>query len=103
MCGPETRRWQKQGGIKVHTRLNAYEQVPQLIHFTDAASHDHTFLAKVDFQPHQIALFEKTYVDYQQYDKWTRQSIRFVTRLKDNAVYDVLEDAEIPDNAPGDI
>lgn len=26
------------GGIKVHTMLNAYEQVPQLIHFSEAGS-----------------------------------------------------------------
>jgi hypothetical protein len=88
------------GGIKVHTMLNAYEQVPQLIHFTDAATHDHTFLAKVKLEPHQIALFDKAYVDYQQYDKWTKRNIHFVTRLKDNAVYDGLEELEIPDNTP---
>jgi hypothetical protein len=88
------------GGIKVHTMLNAYEQVPQLIHFTDAATHDHTFLSKVKLQPHQIAVFDRAYVDYQQYDKWTTDQVHFVTRLKDNAVYDGLEEAEIPDNAP---
>ena len=88
------------GGIKVHTMLNAYEQVPQLIHFTDAATHDHTFLSKLKLEPHQIALFDKAYVDYQQYDKWTKEGIHFVTRLKDNAVYDGLEETEIPDNAP---
>ena len=36
------------GGIKVHTMLNAYEQVPQLIHFTETAAHDHTFLSKLN-------------------------------------------------------
>ncbi len=35
------------GGIKVHTMLNGYEEVPQLIHFTDAATHNHTFLSKL--------------------------------------------------------
>src|SRR2546428_11354972 len=88
------------GGIKVHTMLNAYEQVPQLIHFTDAATHDHTFLSKLKLEPHQIALFDKAYVDYQQYDKWTQQGVHFVTRLKDNAVYDGLEEMEIPDITP---
>ena len=53
------------GGIKVHTMLNAYEQVPQLIHFTDAATHDPTFLSKLKLQPHQIAVFDLAYVDYQ--------------------------------------
>ena len=88
------------GGIKVHTLLNAYEEVPQLIHFTDAATHDHTFLSKVNLQPHQIAIFDKGYVDYQQYAKWTKDNIYFVTRLKDNAVYEQLEEINIPDDCP---
>jgi len=88
------------GGIKVHTMLNAYEQVPQLIHFTDAATHDHTFLSKLDLQPHQIAVFDRAYVDYKQYAKWGAEGVHFVTRLKDNAVYDGLEETEIPDNIP---
>ncbi len=88
------------GGIKVHTMLNAYEEVPQLIHFTDAATHDHTFLSKIKLQPHQIALFDRGYVDYKQYAKWTKQNIFFVTRLKDNAVYEQLEEIEIPDGCP---
>jgi hypothetical protein len=88
------------GGIKVHTMLNAYEQVPQLIHFTDAATHDHTFLSKLNLQPHQIALFDRAYVDYKQYAKWTAAKTFFVTRLKDNAVFEHLADMEIPDNCP---
>lgn len=88
------------GGIKVHTMLNAYEQVPQLIHFTEAAAHDHAFLSKLNLQPHQIAVFDRAYVDYLQYAKWTKDSIHFVTRLKDNAVYQGLEDLDIPDNCP---
>lgn len=88
------------GGIKVHTMLNAYEEVPQLIHFTDAATHDHTFLSKINLQPHQIALFDKGYVDYKQYAKWTTDKVFFVTRLKDNAVYEQLEDIAIPDQCP---
>lgn len=80
--------------------LNVYEQVPQLIHFTDAATHDHTFLSKLNLQPHQIAVFDRAYLDYQQYAKWTMEEVHFVTRLKDNTVYDGLQEAEIPDDIP---
>ncbi|GAC1496725.1 MAG: IS4 family transposase [Flavisolibacter sp.] len=90
------------GGIKVHTMLNAYEQIPQLIHFSDAATHDHTFLSKIKLQPHQIALFDKAYVDYRQYAKWIDKNIFFVTRLKDNAVYEQLNEIPIPDSIPPD-
>ena len=90
------------GGIKVHTMLNAYEQVPQVIRFSDAATHDHTFLSKLKLKlkPHQIAVFDRAYVDYQQYAEWTNDDIHFVTRLKDNAVYQALEDLDIPDSCP---
>lgn len=83
-----------------HTMLNAYEQVPQPIHFTDAATHDHTFLSKLNLRPHQIAVFDRAYVDYRQYAKWTKDNVHFVTRLKDNAVYEGLEDLDIPDSCP---
>lgn len=89
------------GGMKVHTMLNAYEQVPQLVHFSDAATHDHTFLSKIKLQTHQIALFDKAYVDYRQYARWSQDNIFFVTRLKDNAVYEQLEEIPIPDRIPG--
>ena len=89
------------GGIKVHTMLNAYEEVPQLIHFSDAATHDSTFLSKLNLQPHQIALFDKAYVDYKLYAGWTNNKICFVTRLKDNAVYEQLEEIQIPDHCNG--
>jgi hypothetical protein len=88
------------GGIKVHAMLNAYEEVPQLIHFTDAATHDHTFLAKLDLKPLQIVLFDRGYVDYKQYAQWTKSKTYFVTRLKDNAVYEQLEEIDIPDEIP---
>lgn len=89
------------GGIKVHTMLNAYEEVPQLIHFSDAATHDHTFLAKIKtLRPSHIAVFDRAYVDYPLYAKWTAEGIHFVTRLKDNAVYEQLDEIELPNNCP---
>jgi hypothetical protein len=89
------------GGIKVHTMLNAYEAVPQLIHFSSAATHDHTFLSKITtLKAHQIAIFDRAYVDYNQYATWTGDNIHFVTRLKDNAVYEQLEEIELPSNCP---
>ncbi len=44
--------------------LNVYEEVPQLLHFTDALTNDHTFFSKISLQPKQIAIFDCGYVDY---------------------------------------
>ena len=98
--GPKSLEGKSKGGIKVHTMLNAYEEVPQLIHFTDAATHAHTFLLKLASKPHRIALFDRGYVDYKQYAKWTNENIFFVTPLKDNTVYEQLQEIDIPDNCP---
>jgi hypothetical protein len=88
----------RKGGIKVHTMLNAYETVPRLIHFTDAAKHDHAFLSKIDLEAHQIVVFDKGYVDYRLFAQWTKAQTYFVTRLREKTKYDQLEEIEIPDN-----
>ena len=87
----------KKGGIKMHTMINAMEDVPCLIKFTSAATHDHTFLKDLDLKKNSFVVFDKGYVDYEQYQSWTLEDIYFVTRQKDNARYISLEEFEIPD------
>lgn len=88
----------KKGGIKMHTMINAMEDVPCLIKFSDAATHDHTFLKELDLKKGSYVVFDKGYVDYQQYGQWTLDGIYFVTRQKNNARYTSLEEFDIPDN-----
>ena len=38
----------KKGGIKMHTMINASEDVPTLVRFSSAARHDHTFLKDLE-------------------------------------------------------
>jgi hypothetical protein len=42
-------------------------------------------------------VFDKAYVVYLQYYNWTLEDIYFVTRQKDNAVYQSLEDFLVGD------
>ena len=53
-----------------------------------------------NLKPHQIALFDRGYVDYKQYTKWASNKTYFVTRLKDNAVYEQLREIHIPNDIP---
>jgi len=85
----------KKGGIKMHTMINAREDVPCLVRFTSAATHDHTFLKELDLKKGSFVVFDKGYVDYLQYHNWTLDDIYFVTRQKDNAVYQSLEEFPI--------
>jgi len=87
----------KKGGIKMHTMINASEDVPTLIRFTSAATHDHTFLKDLELKRGSIVVFDKGYNDYSQYLRWNLDGIFFVTRQKDNAVWSSLKEFDISD------
>ena len=48
--------------------------------------------------PGSIVAMDRGYNDYALFGKWTDQKIYFVTRLKDNAAYEVLEEGLVPAN-----
>lgn len=87
----------KKGGIKIHTMINALEDIPCLIRFSDAATHDHTFLKDLDLKKDSFVVFDKAYNDYLQYLQWTLEDIYFVTRQKDNAVYKSIKEFDLSD------
>lgn len=89
----------KKGGIKMHTMISAMEDVPSLIRFTKAATHDHTFLKELNLQKDSFVVFDKAYNDYSQYLQWTLDDIYFVTRQKDNAVYKSIKEFDLNDKA----
>ncbi len=88
----------KKGGIKMHTMINAKEDVPCLVRFTSAATHDHTFLKELNLKKGSFVMFDKGYVDYMQYYKWTLEDVYFVTRQKENAHYTSLKEFDISDD-----
>jgi hypothetical protein len=87
----------KKGGIKMHTIINAMEDVPSLVKFTSAATHDHTFLKDLNLKKGSYVVFDKGYVDYQQYEQWSIDEIYFVTLQKENAVYKSIEEFDLDD------
>lgn len=93
----------KKGGIKMHTMINAMEDVPCLVRFSNAATHDHTFLKELDLKKGSFVVFDKAYNDYQQYSDWTQNDIYFVTRQKDNAVYKSLAEFDLEDRTSDNV
>jgi hypothetical protein len=98
--GRNPKEGRKKGGIKAHTIIKASENVPCLIRYSAAVRHDHMFLKEVfNLAAGSIITFDKAYVDYAQYEAFTKSSIWYVTRLKDNALYEAREEFDIPDDA----
>ena len=97
--GRNPKEGKKKGGIKAHTIIKASENVPCLVRYSEAVKHDHMFLKEVKLAAGSIITFDKGYVDYAQYEAFTKNLIWYVTRLKDNAIYEARKEFDIPDNA----
>jgi len=93
----------KKGGIKMHTMINALEDVPCLVRFSSAATHDHTFLRELDLKKGSFVVFDKAYTDYRQFFEWTQQDIYFVTRQKEMLPTKNLEEFDPQPNTPNNI
>ena len=85
------------GGIKSHSVINADEKVPNLVWFTPAKKHDHKFLEKLKCDENTVYIFDKGYNDYKAFEYFTEQKTGFVTRIKDNAKYQVTQKNSIPE------
>lgn len=82
---------QKKGGLKVHMLIDAVQSVGKFMRITEARSHDKNFLETIRVPAHSMLVFDKAYNYYEQFGKWTDESIYFVTRQKSNAVYRVVK------------
>jgi hypothetical protein len=82
----------KKGGLKVHMLEDGHADTATFARISEAKSHDKTFLQYLVLPAHSMIVFDKAYNHYMQFARWTAQHINFVCRLKDNAVYEVVEE-----------
>jgi len=81
----------KKGGLKVHMLIDAVQSVGRFIKITAAKVHDKNFLKELDLISHSMVVFDRAYNYYHQFALWTNKQVFFVTRIKKNAVYKVIE------------
>lgn len=81
----------KKGGLKVHMLIDAVQSVGRFVKITAAKVHDKNFLKSLDLISHSMVVFDRAYNYYHQFALWTQNQVFFVTRLKKNAVYSVIE------------
>lgn len=93
--GRKPKDGKRKGGVKVHTVINVDEAVPKLVWFTNSATNDHVLLNKLKMDANTIFVFDKGYNDYTAFKKFSDNETGFVTRIKDNAVYEPVYENEI--------
>ena len=97
-CGRNPKDGKKKGGIKAHTIISMDNNMPCFVRYTEAVRHDHVLLNEVHLPKDSIIVFDRGYVDYAQYARFTKDKIYYVTRLKDNAVFECGDEYDIPDD-----
>jgi hypothetical protein len=83
------------GAVKLHMRLDHDGYLPDYALITDGKCHEVKTLNQFNFAPGSITVFDKGYNDYTFFGHLCTIKAWFVTRLKSNAVYSVVEKRQV--------
>ena len=79
----------KKGGIKVFTKINWLENVPNYICMKAASANETGFLELMKLDEGTVAIMDKGFNKYGYFAQLTESKRYFVTRIKDNARYQI--------------
>lgn len=86
------------GGVKLHVLLDHDDYMPAFADITSAKVNDQIVLKTLRLNPGSIVAADAAYNDFAIYSAWTEQGIHFVTRMRSNTVYEVVERLQVPQN-----
>jgi hypothetical protein len=87
------------GAIKLHLLLDHDGYLPSFAWITEGKRSDVKVAQHLRFDPGTIVAYDRGYTDYALFAQWTAQGVFFVTRMKDNAVYEVVGERDVPQNS----
>ena len=82
---------QKKGGVKMHTLLDHNGYIPAFVTVTDAKTHESRMAKALELPKGSIVVFDKGYISYLWFRLLDVAGVFFLTRLKKNATYKLLE------------
>jgi hypothetical protein len=89
------------GAVKLHLLLDHDGYLPTFAVITEGNVHDVRIAQKLALPSGSIVVMDRGYVDYDLFGRWTQDEIWFVTRMKDGALFDVIETRTVPSTAKG--
>ena len=93
---------QTKGAVKVHLLLDHDGYLPVFAHITEGKRHEvnvaRQWAETVSFPEGSIIAFDRGYNDFDLFLQWHDRGVFFVTRMKDNTRYDVLQQRSVPDS-----
>ena len=90
--------------MKSHQKLDMQAGIPVKVYHSNAREHDSLFIQKQGvMNKGEVALFDKAYNNYALFNKWNKDEIFFVTRLKNNAKEKLLEEFDLLEATPDEV
>jgi hypothetical protein len=86
------------GAIKLHLLLDHDGYLPSFAWITEGKRSDVKVAQHLRFDPGTIVIYDRGYNDYALFAQWTAQGVFFVTRIKDNALYEAVGERDVPQN-----
>ena len=83
----------------MHVLLDHDDYMPSYVLLTEARRHDRVGAHLLSLNAGSIVAMDRAYNDYPLFAEWTAAGIFFVTRLKDNADYEVTDERRVPENS----
>lgn len=88
---------QTKGAVKLHCQLDLKGQIPSFVVMTDGKCSDiRAIRSFLDLLPDSIYVVDRGYMDFDWFRRIDDEKAFFVTRIKDNAVYTVTGQQEVP-------
>jgi hypothetical protein len=84
------------GAVKLHLLLDHDGYLPSYAVITEGKKHEVRVARQMRFAPGTILVFDRGYTDYEWFANLIQQGVYFVTRLKENADYGVVEKLTVP-------
>ena len=85
-----------QGAVKWHLVRDHDGYLPCFGLITEGKVADVKAAHPIHFAPGTIVVDDRGYNDYRRFDHWTQIGVYVVTRMKDNALFEVVEEREVP-------
>jgi Transposase DDE domain/Domain of unknown function (DUF4372) len=85
------------GAVKLHLLLDHQGLLPSYALVTEGRVHESRVARSLRFEPGTIVVLDRGYTDYAWFNALDADGVYFVTRMKDNADYGVLERRAVPE------
>lgn len=88
------------GAVKLHLLLDHQGLLPSYALVTEGRVHESRVAHTLRFEAGTIVVFDRGFTDYHWFASLDADGVYFVTRMKDNADYGVLERRPVPVHSP---